>query len=41
VDVAVLPNVFLRAEWEYVAFAPVDGIRATLNTGRVGAGLRF
>jgi outer membrane immunogenic protein len=41
VDVAVLPSVFLRAEWEYVAFSPVNGIRATLNTGRVGAGLRF
>jgi opacity protein-like surface antigen len=40
-DVAVLPSVFLRAEWEYVAFSPVNGIRATLNTGRVGAGVRF
>jgi opacity protein-like surface antigen len=41
VDVAILPNVFLRAEYEYVAFAPVNGIRSTLNTGRVGAGVRF
>lgn len=40
-DVAVLPNVFLRAEWEYAAFAPLSGIRATLNTGRVGVGVRF
>jgi opacity protein-like surface antigen len=40
-DVAVLPNVFLRAEWEYAAFAPVSGIRAGLNTGRVGVGVRF
>lgn len=40
-DVAVLPNVFLRGEWEYIAFAPVNGIRASLNTGRVGLGLRF
>ncbi|HEX3441463.1 MAG TPA: outer membrane beta-barrel protein [Pseudolabrys sp.] len=40
-DVAVLPNVFVRAEWEYVAFSPVNGIRANLNTGRVGAGVRF
>jgi len=40
-DVALLPNIFLRAEWEYIAFAPVSGIRTTLNTGRVGAGVRF
>lgn len=40
-DVALLPNVFLRAEWEYIIFAPVGGIKSTLNTGRVGLGLRF
>lgn len=40
-DVAVLPNVFLRAEWEMAAFAPVSGIRTNLNTGRVGVGVRF
>jgi opacity protein-like surface antigen len=41
IDVALIPNVFLRAEWEYVAFAPVGGIRANINTGRVGIGARF
>ena len=40
-DVALLPNVFLRGEWEFVAFAPVGGIRANINTGRVGIGLKF
>ena len=40
-DVAVTTNVFLRGEWEYVGFAPVSGIRAGLNTGRVGVGVRF
>lgn len=40
-DVALLPNVFLRGEWEFVAFAPVGGIRSQLNTGRVGLGVRF
>ncbi len=40
-DVAVLPNVFLRAEWEYAAFAPLSGIRAGVNTGRVAVGMRF
>ena len=40
-DVALLPNVFLRGEWEMVAFAPVSGIRANINTGRVALGLKF
>jgi opacity protein-like surface antigen len=40
-DVALLPNVFLRGEWEFVAFTPISGIRANLNTGRVGVGVRF
>jgi len=40
-DVAVLPNVFLRGEWEFVAFAPVGGSRASMNTGRVGVGMKF
>lgn len=41
IDVAIVPNVFVRAEWEYIAFAPVGGIRTNLNTGRVGIGARF
>jgi opacity protein-like surface antigen len=41
VDLRVLPNVFLRAEWEYNWFANVGGIQASTNTGRVGVGLRF
>ena len=41
VDIAILPNVFFRAEYEYVAFAPLNGIRAQLNTGRAGIGFRF
>jgi opacity protein-like surface antigen len=40
-DVAILPNMFLRAEWEFVGFAQVNGIRSTMNTGRIGLGLRF
>ena len=40
-DVALLPNVFLRGEWEYVGFAQVNGIRSSINTGRVGIGMRF
>jgi outer membrane immunogenic protein len=41
VDYAVLPNVFLRAEWEYIYWGPVGGIKSALNTGRVGLGFRF
>ena len=40
-DVALTPNIFLRGEWEFVAFAPVGGIRASINTARVGIGARF
>lgn len=40
-DVAVAPNTFLRGEWEYVGFAPVNGIRSGINTGRVAVGVRF
>ncbi len=41
VDVAVMPNVFLRAEWEYIAWGPVNSIKSNLNTGRVGVAVRF
>ncbi|MDO9414472.1 MAG: outer membrane beta-barrel protein [Pseudolabrys sp.] len=40
-DIALLPNLFLRGEWEYVGFARVNGIRTSINTGRVGLGMRF
>lgn len=41
VDVALLPNVFVRGEWEFVAFGQVSGVRVTTNTARVGLGVRF
>jgi outer membrane immunogenic protein len=41
VDWAVTPSIFLRAEWEYIAFATINGINASTNTGLVGAGVRF
>jgi len=40
-DVAITPNIFLRGEWEYVSFNKIGGILTTLNTGRVGLGVRF
>jgi outer membrane immunogenic protein len=45
-DVSVLPNVFLRAEWEQVIFqgspkGTPGTIRSDVQTGRVGIGFRF
>lgn len=40
-DVAITPNMFLRGEWEYIAFNRVGDIRSTVNTVRVGLGVRF
>jgi outer membrane immunogenic protein len=40
-DVALLQNVFARAEWEYVGFAPIDGTKLTINTVRGGVGVKF
>jgi outer membrane immunogenic protein len=41
IDVALLPNVFLRGEYEFILFSPVNGVRSNLSTGRVGVGVRF
>jgi opacity protein-like surface antigen len=41
VDVTLLPNMFLRAEWEFVGFGHVGGIKANINTARVGLALKF
>jgi opacity protein-like surface antigen len=41
IDWLATPGMFLRAEWEYVAFAPVNGSRSNINTGKIGAGARF
>ena len=40
-DVQVMPNLFLRGEWEFVAFGLVSGIRTSVNAARVGLGARF
>jgi outer membrane immunogenic protein len=41
VDVALTPNIFLRAEFEWDQFNPPPGFLATIMTGRVGAGFKF
>lgn len=40
-DVAITPNLFLRGEWQYIAFNKVGDIRSSLNTVQVGLGMRF
>lgn len=41
VDWAVTDNLFLRAEYQIVRFAEVEGTTTTVNTGRVAAALKF
>jgi opacity protein-like surface antigen len=41
VEVGILPNLFLRAEWEVVEFPNIKDIRVLMNTARVGVGLKF
>lgn len=40
-DVMVMPNVFLRGEFEYISFTKAQGILAQIGTARVGGGFRF
>ena len=40
-DWALTQNIFLRGEFEYVQFAPIANIVASIVSGRVGAGLKF
>jgi len=41
VEVGILPNLFMRAEWEFVQFAPIQDIRVRVNSARVGLGMKF
>lgn len=40
-DIMVTPNVFLRGEWEFIAFAPLNSIRSNISAYRAGLGIRF
>jgi outer membrane immunogenic protein len=40
-DVALTRNVFLRAEYEYVQFAPIANLVVDVNTVRGGLGIKF
>ncbi len=41
VDVALTSNIFLRAEYEYIQFAPVASSTTSISSARIGAGLKF
>jgi outer membrane immunogenic protein len=41
VDWLITPGVFVRAEWEYIAFASVGGTMSQLNTGQLAIGVTF
>ena len=41
VDVMLMPNFFVRAEFEYIGFTEAQGIQAQIGTARVGAGFKF
>ena len=41
VDYAFTQNIFARAEFEYIQFAPIANITAAQLNGRVGLGLKF
>ena len=40
-DMALMSNVFLRLEWEYLLFQPIDGIHANVNSIRTALGFLF
>ena len=41
IDMALTDNLFLRAEYQIIRFADVEGTTTTVNTARVAAGLKF
>jgi outer membrane immunogenic protein len=41
VDVALLPNVFVRGEFEWLQFRNLPDMKMDVVTGRVGAGMKF
>ncbi|RXT52453.1 hypothetical protein B6S44_16885 [Bosea sp. Tri-44] len=41
VDWALTDNLFLRAEYQIIRFAEIEGTTTTVNTGRVAAALKF
>ena len=40
-DIMLMQNLFVRGEWEYMQFPSVSGIGITINSAKVGAGIKF
>ena len=40
IDIMLMPNFFVRAEYEYMASTALD-IKSSISTGRLGAGFKF
>jgi opacity protein-like surface antigen len=40
-DIALMENVFLRAEYEFIQFFPAKSMLFSMHTGRVGAAVKF
>lgn len=41
VDVGLMPGVFVRGEYEYIQFNPIEGLDAQMHTFRVAAAIKF
>ena len=41
VEMALLQNVFVRAEWEFIQFPNIADFRVVANSARLGVGLKF
>ena len=41
VEVALMQNLFVRAEWEFIEFPNIADFRVSVNSARVGVGLKF
>jgi outer membrane immunogenic protein len=41
IDIALFPHVFVRGEGEYIYFAPLDHIQASVASARLGVGYKF
>lgn len=41
VDMALMQNVFVRAEWEYIYLTNFNNLKTYISTARIGAGFKF
>jgi outer membrane immunogenic protein len=41
IDMALMQNIFVRAEYEYIFFGDFNDLKTHIHTARVGAGLKF